>query len=90
MQKLATLHARASDPHRDGFAASIASAGCGQLAVGLKNEAKRFPQVAPSFGKRSPLRVDAGYFLYVGDVPPVPFLNDSREFSLHHFAPLKF
>ena len=62
--KFATLHARASDPHRDRFSPCVAGTGCGQLTVGLKNQPEGLPEITPGFGQRPPLRVGAREFHY--------------------------
>jgi hypothetical protein len=88
--QLATLHALASDPHRNGLSPHIASADGCQLTVGLKNQTKGFPQVASGFGQSPALGVHTRDFLDIGDVPPVPLLNDRCEFALHFHPWLRF
>jgi hypothetical protein len=80
--KLATLHERASDPHRDGFSPCVSGASR-QLSVGLENQPEGLPEIAPGFGQSPPLRVGARNFLYIGHIPSPALLNDRREFSLH-------
>jgi len=84
--KVATLHARASDPNGDGFSSRVASTVRGHLTIGLKNQPKGFPQVAPGFSQSPSLGVHAGDFFDVGDVPPVTFLDHRCEFP-SHFLP---
>ena len=80
--KLATLHERASDPHRDGFSPCVSGASR-QLPVGLENQPEGLPEIASGFGQRSALGVHAGDFFHIGHVPSPALLDDRREFSVH-------
>jgi hypothetical protein len=52
-------------------------------AVGLENQLQGFPQVAPGFGQRSPLRIHAWNLFHIGNVPAATLRNYCREFPLH-------
>jgi hypothetical protein len=89
-RKLATLHAPASDPHRNGLSSRVVSTRRCQLAIGFENQPEGLPKIPPDFGQGSPLGIHPRHFLNVGNIPSPALLNHRRKFSFHGNFLLRF
>jgi hypothetical protein len=82
-QELAALHAPASDPHRNTFSSRVSSICPSQFAIGLENQSKGLPKVAPGLGKGATLGIRPWDFFHIGHVPSPALLNYCCELPLH-------